>query len=245
MLPTGLKSYAFAILFTGICGSVFGAHHHLQDSQDVGLSITRKVSPTFPSAMKMQGVHSGRVSLVISVNAEGTLVDRLVVAYTHEGFVKGVLDAVAEWEFSPAIVGGVVRASRVELSFEFKNDLNVVVNNVDISFMTNDFFANRYHFRPYALKELDRIPTPTHVVKPIIAEGAIAEGQERVVAVEFYIDTEGRVRIPAIGRESANDELAAAAVAAVEQWRFEPPMRRGVPVLVRAQQEFRFVAPGK
>jgi outer membrane biosynthesis protein TonB len=33
---------------------------------------------------------------------------------------------------------------------------------------------------------------------------------------------------------------AAAAVSAVEQWRFEPPLRKGAPVLVYAQQEFSF-----
>jgi TonB family protein len=60
------------------------------------------------------------------------------------------------------------------------------------------------------------------------------------VTVEFYIDEQGNVRMAAVPRESAGDIYAAAAVAAVEQWRFEPPLRKGRPVLVLAQQEFNF-----
>jgi len=80
------------------------------------------------------------------------------------------------------------------------------------------------------------------VVKPILPGGALSAGQERVVTVDFYIDEEGKVRVPAVDRDVAEDRLAAAAVSAVEQWRFEPPLRKGHPVLVQVQQDFRFVA---
>jgi outer membrane biosynthesis protein TonB len=36
------------------------------------------------------------------------------------------------------------------------------------------------------------------------------------------------------------DELASLAVAAIQQWKFEPPTRKGVPVMVRAKQVFHF-----
>jgi TonB family protein len=60
------------------------------------------------------------------------------------------------------------------------------------------------------------------------------------VTVEFYIDEQGRVRMAAVPREAADDIYSAAAVAAVEQWRFEPPLRKGKPVLVLVEQLFRF-----
>jgi hypothetical protein len=37
--------------------------------------------------------------------------------------------------------------------------------------------------------------------------------------------------------------LCAAAITAVEQWQFEPPVSRGRPVLVLVQQDFNFKAP--
>jgi TonB family protein len=75
-----------------------------------------------------------------------------------------------------------------------------------------------------------------HVVTPV----ANSDDQIHSVTVEFYIDEQGNVRMAAVPRTSAGDAYAAAAVAAVEQWRFEPPLRRGQPVLVLAQQEFNF-----
>jgi outer membrane biosynthesis protein TonB len=49
------------------------------------------------------------------------------------------------------------------------------------------------------------------------------------------------VRVPAV---SINDDsvLTALAVAALRQWRFEPPTRNGSPVLVKASQVFNFGA---
>lgn len=248
MHRTGSRFYTSSLLlpllWLGLAGSAQAANRYRDDADNSGLSITERVDPTYPAFMQMRGIHSGAVGLVISVNAEGKLVDKLVVAYTDEGFVRPVLEAVDRWEFDPAKVNGVARASRVELQFEFKSDLNVIVNTNSFDLM-RDFIRDRYEYRPYALKELDRIPTPTHVVNPVIPDGQLKPGEERVVTVEFYIDEQGRVRIPAVPRKAADDELAAAAVQAVEKWTFEPPQWRKSPVLVRAQQDFRFVAKAK
>ena len=63
--------------------------------------------------------------------------------------------------------------------------------------------------------------------------------------MEFYIDPQGRVRIPSVSRETieANPGLAAAAVTAVSQWQFAPPVSNGKPVLVVASQDFSFRPP--
>jgi TonB family protein len=235
-----------AVIFLGLLAvvPVVAGNRYKGDPDNVGLSIEQKAPAAFPPWLLMRGLHSGKVRLVISVNAEGRLVDQLVVAYTHEGFVKPVLEAVKEWSFEPAKVDGVPRSSRVDLHFEFKSDLNVTVNTADMNVM-QDILLERYEYKPHSLKELDRIPTPSFVVNPVFPPRGLVPGSHRVVTVEFYIDEEGRVRIPAVPREAANDEFAAASVAAVEKWKFEPPMRHGQPVLVLARQEFRFEAKGK
>lgn len=213
-------------------------------TDDVGLNIIQTKSVVFPGGLLLQGIHSGKVRLVVSVDAEGRLVDYLVVAYTNEGFVHSVVTAVKAWTYEPAMVRGRPRASRVELSFDFKSDLNATVQNNSDNFI-QDIFGMRYEFQPSLLKDLDNIPTPVQVVSPSIPDGVMKSGEERFVTVEFYIDQEGKVRVPSVSRELADDRLAAVAVAAVEQWRFEPPLRRKQPVLVLAQQVFRFMAKPK
>ncbi len=59
--------------------------------------------------------------------------------------------------------------------------------------------------------------------------------------VEFYVDSEGRTRFPRVA-ETVHPLLAACAVAAVDEWRFTPPKRRGQPALMHITQVFDFVA---
>ena len=214
------------------------------ENDDVGLNINQTEPAAFPNGVLLQGIHSGKVRMVVSVDAEGRLVDHLVVAYTNVAFVNAAVRAVTAWTYEPARVRGRPRASRVDLIFIFKSDLNVTVQNATMNFI-QDIFGEKNEFQPSLLRDLDHIPTPVHVITPSIPDGVLALGEEHVVTVEFYIDQEGKVRVPAVSREEADDRLAAVAVAAVEQWRFEPPMRRKQPVLVLAQQDFRFVAKPK
>jgi TonB family protein len=100
-------------------------------------------------------------------------------------------------------------------------------------------------YRACTLRDLDKIPTPTKIVRPVYTPEQARRSHVRHVTVEFYIDEQGRVRQPAVARQAdeADEELCAAAITAVEQWQFEPPVSRGRPVLVLVQQDFNFKAP--
>ncbi len=208
--------------------------------QDMGIAIEQTTPARYPSSMLQSGVYSGEVRAMISVAADGTLTDCLVTAYTDKAFAIATEHALRLWRYQPARIRGSARASRAEVVFMYRNE-GVTVQSLPGAIERHlllRILEERYCYRPVQLRELDRIPTPVHVVPPAVR----LEDKARSVTVEFYIDEEGRVRMPAVERESADDLLAAAAVAAVEQWRFEPPLRRGRPVLVYAQQEFNFKA---
>ena len=205
-------------------------------SQGIGIEQTGVL--VYPASMTAEGVFSGEVRAVISVDAEGNLTDWLLTAYTQPTFADVAMAAIRRWRYLPATVNGRRQASRAHILFEFRTE-GVVVQTLPGALVKQMFpapFEERYLYKTCRLRELDRIPTPVHVVAP----SAKLDGPPRSVTVEFYIDEEGRVRMPAVDREAADDMLAAASVAAVEQWRFEPPLRRGRPVLVYAQQEFTF-----
>ena len=240
-----VTSFYFAVIF--MWASALAAAPSLmkgEENDDAGLNIIQTVSAEFPNGVLLKGLHSGKVRIVVSVDAEGRLVDHLVVAYTNEAFVASAVRAVKAWTYEPARVGGRARASRADLLFVFKADLIVTVQNADYNFLQR-IFGEMYQFEPSLLRNLDHIPVPIHVVTPSIPDGALAVDEVRVVTVEFYIDQEGKVRVPSVPRDQVDDRLAAVAVDAVEQWRFEPPLRKGQPVLVLAQQDFRFVSKRK
>jgi len=205
---------------------------------DVGIAIDQIGVLTYPPRMLNSGVFSGEVRAVISVDDQGKLTDSLVIGYTEPGFVDAAMVALKRWVYQPARVMGRARASRAEVLFTFR-DRGVIVQNLPGALERYAVFGSkedRYVYGPCQLRELDHIPTPVQVVTPLIKAGSIKHS----ITVEFYIDESGKVRMPAVAQESADDAYAAAAVSAVEQWRFEPPLRKGKPVLVIAQQEFNF-----
>ena len=96
-------------------------------------------------------------------------------------------------------------------------------------------------YRPHSLKELDRIPTPIAAPSPGFP-ARFAHGGAGQVTVSFYIDEDGAVRLPSVD-ESDDPDLAAAAIDALRNWKFEPPTWKRRPVLVRASQQFNFRTP--
>ena len=210
-----------------------------------GVGIIQSGVEVYPASMLLQGISSGEARVVICVDAEGRLTDSLVIGYTDSAFADAAIAALKQWTFEPALVHGRARAARAEVVLAFKHNGGITVENIHDENTSKRFIKllqEQYMFQACQLHDLDRIPTPLHVVPPALGKVGLSHGAKRTVTVEFYIDQEGRVRVPAIDLSEADDQYAAAAVAAVEQWRFEPPLRKGQPVLVLARQDFTFVA---
>jgi len=219
-------------------GGIPSLMQHAGEESDIGVGIEQLGVLVYPAQLLADGVASGEVRISISVDKDGILKDSLVTAYTEQAFADVALAAIKRWRYHPAKAAGSPTASRSDLIFEFRST-GVVVQTTSGAHLRRIYFNplnERYQYKPCRLRDLDRIPTPVHVVTPLVN----SDEKAHAVTVEFYIDEEGNVRMAAVPREAAGDVYAAAAVAAVEQWRFEPPLRKGRPVLVLAQQEFKF-----
>jgi len=231
------------LLFAALLGPVWAAPAEPADA-NAGISVNQTGVLAYPPLMLYSAIYSGEVHAVISVDAEGKLTDSLAVSYTNQAFADAAMMALKRWTYEPARVHGVASAARADVLFSFR-DKGVIVQTLPGALerrMYNTSFDERYVYSPCKLRDLDRIPTPLHVVQPELPKGSsLPHGTKRVVTVEFYIDEQGRVRMPAIERTDAGDAFAAAAVTAVEQWKFEPPLRKGQPVLVLVRQDFAFV----
>lgn len=229
----------FPFLLLLVC-AVAAAGAPLPDTIDpnAGIGIRQTGVLVYPPSMLYSGIHSGEVRIAIGVDEKGRLTDFLVTGYTEKGFVDGVVAAIKRWTYEPARTSGRAQSARAEVLFIFK-DQGVIVQRLpgatEREFLSG-MMQGSYAYAPCRLRDLDRIPTPVHVVSPATNFGNEAHD----VTVEFYIDEQGQVRMAAVSREAADDIYSAAAVAAVEQWRFEPPLRKGRPVLVLVQEEFKF-----
>ena len=206
------------------------------------LRLKNQDVPLYPFELVQSGVREGQVCIAFSVDVNGKVDDGLAVAYTHPEFARVALAAVRRWTFEPARLSGQPIATATEVNFNFEVQGTVVVSMTAgeaFSAWVNKLHSLNESSYPRTLRELDRIPVPITAPSPGYPKVYAERGHVGDVTVNFYIDEKGAVRLPAV--ENGNDpELAALAIDAIQRWKFEPPTSRGVPVLTKTSQVFRF-----
>jgi len=199
-------------------------------------------APVFPGTLVAQGITRGRAVVALSVGVDGRADDCLVLAYTNERLAKVAVDSLKSWRFIPARLDGQPVRAQTELSFDFSVEGAVITSNITERFQA-DMFGNMAERRPvyrvFRRDELDRMPAKVAGESPRYATEAEKEGVRGRIAVHFYIDEQGAVRLPSV-LAGPHPYLMEKAVEALKGWKFEPPTSHGRPVLVAAAQEFDF-----
>lgn len=239
-----MTTRVFILILAGLVGlaEVMAA----QPVNYVPMRVLQTEPVVFPRRVNRLGISSGEARVSLQVDEKGRLTDHLVTAYSHEAFAESAVDALKRWKYDPAYWNGEPRAATLDLTFDFEVQGLVVVDMSVSSYVEMrhaQLAPGTYAYRARTLSELDGIPTPSTVVAPVYPLDRSGTPRPAKVTVTFYIDEQGRVRLPAVSRETtenAGENFAAAAVDAVSKWQFEPPMSRGRPVLVAARQEFNF-----
>lgn len=203
-------------------------------------------APEFPLSMLLRGVAEGVVIASFCVDEMGVLEDHLIEAYTHEPFARSAEEAIAKWTFEPAKVGDVPVSANFRVRFRFEGQGVVVAKEIGDATHPDGSrdLEPEFRYRALGMRDLDNTPKALHAVAPQFPAELVAPGTRPTVLVRFFIDEQGRVRIPMV-QDSENPDLSIYAVEAVRQWRFSPPTRGGKPVLVRAAQKFTFTEPSQ
>jgi TonB family protein len=207
--------------------------------QNATCKIYQTAPAQFPVRLMNKGVTRGEARIVAEIDSQGQLRETLIAAYTHREFADAALAALKRWRFEPGYIEGQPIVSVLTVSFEFETT-GVLVHEVTVdSKNQKERLDQSLAYYPHGLDTLDRRPARVSGDRPDYPKAWIEQGRTGAVTVEFFIDENGQTRLPAV---IAHDDgfLAAAALAAVKTWRFEPPTHRGKPVLVRAEQQFVF-----
>ena len=197
---------------------------------------TREVQ--YPLSLEIRGRSDGEVRMFICVNADGQLEDYYVSSYTRPEFADAAVKALREWRFEPARRQGESIGVRAEISFNFESRGQVVslTGGDALRIIMENLGQPGSVQRVCRPKDLDIGPEPVQTVAPMHPGASLSEHQ---VVLDFLIDEKGQPRMPVVV-EGGEGLFAMAAVNALGQWRFNPAMKDGRPVAVRARQQFIF-----
>jgi TonB family protein len=227
---------ACAALILGV--SAFAADRLDENS----VQIIQTTEAKFPLEMTERGVREGEVHAVMLIDADGTLADCLVTAYTHPEFAVELLNAVRNWVYLPAKQNGEPTGQRIQVVFHFqeKGALVSMLPAMAVSSSLNRFVTTPLTPLVCRASELDQTPAVRERVSPHHPGKSMpSAARSGAVSIDFYIDSQGRPRMPVVVKAS-NLEFATAASDALMNWRFDPPTRNGRPIAVRMVQEFLF-----
>jgi TonB family protein len=218
------------------------------DAADARLVAPRVIEEPewhYPLEAERDAVSEGQARAILSIDETGRLTDFLVVDCSHPAFGTSLAEALPAYRFTPARVRNEPTPTRMPVTFYFQQRGAVISmtgfesmerrvagllqRNSDVSFLCSP-------------AELDRPLTAVKVVAPGYPEELRARGASGEVTIDFFVDGEGRVRLPAADY-TANPSFGRVATDALLLWKFEPPTRRGEPVIVHVLQTFRFVPP--
>ncbi len=211
------------------------------------LKIVQMIEPVYPPSLTREGVTSGIVEMVFGVDAEGRLDDYLITSYSRPELVKEVEAVLRQWRFEPMRVDGAPVWSRAELAFLFEARGVVVTRTAldGVAMLTRSMLEEASRVRVLSRQsELDRPLAVLSAVTPLYPAQLAESGLAGAVTMEFFVDGAGRVRLPVMEGD-AHPWFGEAAAQALMQWKFEPPMKKGRPTVVKARQQFAFNAQGK
>ncbi|MDA8527947.1 energy transducer TonB [Opitutaceae bacterium] len=212
--------------------------------------VTRE--PVYPSRLTSAGTTTGYAEFLVLVNKEGILEDFLLREASHLIFGQAAVDALPHWRFDPPLMAGlpVNAIGRVRVNFRSAGSVVTLIGEEipNSLFLTPESRGERKGAYQIAeLEDLDDFPVPIKMVEPIPPSIAMLAGKDLELMFEFYIDAEGRVRMPSpYGAKSQHTDtrILEAVQRAVLQWRFEPGKMRNENVVTRVLQPIRFTIPG-
>lgn len=238
-MKTTTKRILLASMAIALCAA---ANAQTSPAKALGetLRVEHYVEPVFPSQLRNKSVTEGYAQVQVLVAADGQIQDVFVSEYSRPEFAESAEAAVRRWIFSPDSNPAAL-PQRFNLRINFRREGMIVVQG--------DFHETVSAFLKVAesdgsvtickLRDLDATPEIVNLVVPTYPEALKQQKIEGAAAVSFYIDEQGRVRTPSIAG-STRPEFAMAALDAVRQWTFSPPLRKGELTRVFAVQEFNF-----
>lgn len=203
------------------------------------LRLEKFVLPEYPTMLQHEGVTAGTVVLAVTHDAVGKPTDIFIVEASRPEFADAVREAVRDWRFAPpAASTAVPTVPLVRFYFSSKGFVLMSMPSAANTAATAGLQRNGPVELP-DFAELDAKPNAVQQPMPRFPAALAGRVTKGTANVRFFVDAEGRARVPVV-TDASSPEFAAAAAAAVAQWRFDPPRLNGKPVVAVERWSFKF-----
>jgi TonB family protein len=193
---------------------------HVSDTTETVSPVVDQYTtpPLYSDEARSQGVE-GKVTLAVTVGADGTARSLQVVRGLGYGLDQNALVAVRDWHFAPAKRNGraVESTARVDVEFSLKTaELNELIAN-DMATRIGPGVTP---------------PQVVHRSDPVYPATSASTKPEGAAVLDVVIPEDGVPRVIRVIR-SLDWQFDEIAINALKEWRFSPAMKDGRPVKVR------------
>lgn len=198
----------------------------------------------YPGTALFEGVATGRATVGVMLDTAGQPLDFLLIRYTQDYFGRALLGAARNQAYTAKRLHGVAIPGVFTFSYHFEPPEGLTsISSFEAAARRAEEVGGgpEYVYQPHREEQLDAGQLElVRLAVPVLPARHIPPDKRPVkVLVSFYVDEQGRVRLPNVESAIA-PELVAHAVAALQQWAFKPPTIRTKPVLVRAMRALAF-----
>lgn len=202
------------------------------------------ISVQFPGRAVFEGVATGRATVGVMLDQAGQPADFLLIRYTRPYFGQALLEEAKRQKFTPKRLGEIAVPGTFTFSYHFEPPGGLTsISSFEASGRRAEEVQGGagFGYQPHQETELDGGQLEPVRVKIPELPPSLAKRDKRPVRVlvSFYVDEQGRVRLPEVESALA-PELVVHAVNALYQWAFKPPTIKAKPVLVRAMRAVTF-----
>lgn len=196
--------------------------------------VTFQARPIYPFAMRASGMR-GEVVVDFIVDIEGRVRNAYAVRSLNPSFDDPAIEAVQKWRFEPARLGDRPVNVHMQVPIIFTLDGTRDGGSDGIEMTSKPDMASL----PEELR-YDTAPRIRGMVRPIYPYAALSTGREGHAVVHYLVTADGRIAEARV-REASAPEFGRALLAAVEQFRYEPALKKGRPTMafLAFKQEFR------
>ncbi len=197
----------------------------------------KNIVVNYPILAQYEG--TGFAEVAFLVDLEGNPTDFVVLQATHPAFGKAIIEAVQKVRFSPARRNGTPESAYLIHRTNFFME-RAVMEMMPGEKVERDHSQRRSQStRISSMSELDSPPKVIEKVVPVYPEELLEQSLTGGVLIEFYLGPDGKVRIPRV-ISTSHKSFSKAALAAIREWKYEPPLNKGHPVCVLTRQQINF-----